>query len=161
MKRAILLACAVVFVAALAVLPGAGAASAAVPANCLGKTLHSANHVRTNGGNDLGAIQLCRDGDYWFALYISDRIMPQSHRGNGRIDHFIDGNYNASWSCDAPGGNGKVVTGEQWCVTPKLYSYSSRISFEAVGYEDYRADGYWITYAIGKTLRCNRFVGCV
>jgi hypothetical protein len=142
------------------IAPTMSSAAEVSVANCNGYTLHSASHVTRNGAA-VGAVQLCRDGDRWFAIFISYRTMPSGHWANAYLDHYVNGVYSgATWSCDADGGNDHVIPGQTWCVTPKIFSNSASVSFKAYAFEYYDPTGGWDIYAAGFTQRCNKYVGC-
>jgi hypothetical protein len=157
-------------------LAAPGSASAAVGpavANCNGHVLLSASYVRASDGTRFGAIQLCRDGDHYFAIYINywydpgeplpppQGPMPDGQFANAWLYRYLDGDFVDRFSCDDPGGNDHVLPGQTWCVTPKIYAPSSRVTFRGAGFGYWWDGTKWVHVASGWTQRCNRHVGCV
>lgn len=164
MGKKILLICAALILGFFIAPGSANAQTSAAVDNCNGHTLHSADNVvvRNSDIGAVGSVQLCRDGDNWFAMIISHGPMPSGHWANAILRHYENGvPTGAQWSCDSPGGNGHVLPGQTWCMTPKIYSNATVITFKALGYEYFDESGGWDVYADGATLRCNKHVGCI
>ncbi len=169
----VLLACTLAMVGIVTVAGPASATVEAAVANCNGHTLVSANYVRDSTGYRYGAIQLCRSGDHYFAIYINygydpgepnkpvQGPMPDGEFANAWLYRYLDGVYVDRFSCDDSGGNGHVLPGQTWCVTPLIYAPSSRVTFRGAGFVYYWDGAQWVHVASGWTQRCNRHVGCV
>jgi hypothetical protein len=137
-------------------VPSAPAAAApAAAAACSGSALVSANYVRLFGGSPVvGAIQLRRDSCYRYWGVIT---MYEPMRANtfaiAYIIKYTSGRKGKPISCDASGGNGRVVRGQTTCRTPKLSGRPSNITFVASGHEFQNGGGGWTRISWGQTRR--------
>ncbi|GAB2964739.1 hypothetical protein [Saccharothrix stipae] len=152
--RALTLAVAVASVLGpLAAAPAMARATAQV-ANCNGHTVVSADYVTTTSGSELGAVQLCRNDDSYFAMYINYGPLPAGRTANAWLYRYLDGAPAGQWNCDSPGGNGHVAPGQTWCVTPQILAPSSRVTFIAKG----TVYSGGVAIAQGWTRECNRYI---
>lgn len=145
---------AILLSALAAILALAPATASAAPRNCDGATLVSANYVRLSNGSGTiaGAIQLCRTGTNWFAMYIHYSIMSPERRGVGILQRWHNGVFDASRSCT-------VSPGQTWCKTTTLPGPDNSYWFRGAGLYQAWQSGRWVTIGEGYTSRCN-LSGC-
>jgi hypothetical protein len=134
--------------------PVATAAPAPV-ARCTGSALVSADYVRLFGGSPVvGSIQLRRDSCY---RYWGQIIMYEPMKANtfaiAYIIKYTNGKAGKPISCDARGGNGRVVKGQTTCHTPRIAGRSSTLKFVASGHEFQNGGGGWTRISWGQTKR--------
>ncbi|HZO64380.1 MAG TPA: hypothetical protein VFB74_05210 [Kribbellaceae bacterium] len=136
--------------------PSAPAAAApAAAAACSGSALVSANYVRLFGGSPVvGAIQLRRDScyRYWGVITMYEPMKANTF-AIAYIIKYTSGRKGKPISCDASGGNGRVVRGQTTCRTPKLGGRPSNITFVASGHEFQNGGGGWTRISWGQTRR--------
>lgn len=152
MKRLSLLLCGLAMMLGMATVPSAASADVApAVANCLGHTLVSANYVKSSSGLPWGAIQLCRNGNSFFALHVHyvsypppvHGPMPSGFEGSAYL-HSSTGFY---WSCSVP-------VGSTWCATSQVTILPGE-AFRARGVV-WQWDGLkWVAKADGWTKWCN------
>lgn len=166
MKKLSLLFCALATMTTVLFGPGnASADVSAAVANCNGYTVVDAHYVVEDRWA-WGSVQLCRDGDYYWGIYINyargrypyvQGAMPYGEFANVVLDRYYNGEY-STFTCDSPGGNVHVIPGQTWCRTPKIYAPSSNVTFVAIG-KGYRWNGSkWVNVANGVTRECNRYI---
>jgi len=129
------------------------APSATAAAACSGSVLVSADYVRLFGGSPVvGSIQLRRDSchRYWGQI-----IMYEPMKANtfaiAYIMKYTNGRRSQPISCDAPGGNGRVVQGQTTCRTPKISAKSADIKLVASGHEFQNGGNGWTRISWGQT----------
>lgn len=153
MKRTTAILAGTALVTAVLTVAGGGTAGASTP-NCqhhLGDgAVRSATAVLTNTGQDtIGAIQLCKDSSsrYW-AYMVMYSPLPRDRWANVTLGAYWDGSGQATYSCDAPGGNGHILPGQTMCWTPKIYGTSTRWTYDMTGVAYARtSSGGWDDYA--------------
>ena len=131
-------------------------------ANCNGHSVVSASYVRRFSDNKaLGAIQLCRNGNHWFSMFIyyGDQL-PSGHIGNARKWFVRNWEILGQQSCADSGGSGYAAGSTTWCTSPQDYpagdpTQQRRGEGELLQY----VNGKWVEYARGYTLLCN-YNGC-
>lgn len=96
-------------------------------------TVVSANYVKTPSGAQSAAIQLCRSGSYYWAYMVKYSSMPTGYWGNAFLFRYTNGNLDATWSCNATGGNKYIEPGQTMCWTPRVYAPYSSTTFLAQG----------------------------
>ncbi len=176
MRKLVLLSAALAMMVGMVTATGTASASVGPDVlNCNGHVLLSASYVKAAAPDPyrFGAVQLCRDGDYYFAIYINYSYdpggptpppqgpMPDEQFANAWLYRYLDGQFVDRFSCDDPGGNDHLVPGDKWCVTPKIYAPSSRVTFAGAGFQYVWYNEEWVHVGSGWTQRCNRHVGCV
>lgn len=111
---------------------------------------------RWDGLVNLGAIQLCKSSsEYYWAYVVFYSPVPTGNWGNAYLDHYIDGQYTGSYTCNASGGNGWVRPGQTQCWTPKVPGVGSRHTFRARGYQwegPYPAQNFRQGYGVTATV---------
>jgi hypothetical protein len=162
-KRALL----VIGALLVSLLGYAGTASAATFQNCNGKTVISAQYIKSSSGSKYGSIQLCRDGGSYFGMYISYRHdgsdqqgpLPSGVLGNAFIYRYVNGQYQGRLSCDdtSYGGNEHLVAGDTMCVTGRYAYTGGQQTYRAYGLT-YWWTGQWTQGAEGHTARCTAVV---
>ncbi len=95
-------------------------------------TVVSADHVDGPWGV-LGAIQLCRNGSYYWAYLVEYEPVPRGAWAIAHLFRYQNGVRNGVWSCNTSGGNGHIEPGQTMCWTPRIYAPSGSITFMATG----------------------------
>jgi hypothetical protein len=160
MKRATFVLCALTVLGLLTVPRAASADASLAVANCNGYTLVSAQYVTTPAGFPYGAVQLCRNGDDFFVIFIHYVSypppvygpMPTGYFGNALLYRYTNGVYSGRWDCSS--GNGVVLPGQTWCVTQQV-DLQAGDTFKAQGAVDRWDGSKWVLAASGWTQRCN------
>ncbi len=130
-------------------IPGASAAS------CSGSMLVSAGYVRLFGGSPVvGSIQLRRDSchRYWGELTMYEPMKSNTF-AIAYIVKFTNGRAGKPISCDARGGNGRVVQGQRTCHTPRISGRAGNVRMAASGHEFQNGGGGWTRISWGQTRR--------
>jgi hypothetical protein len=127
----------------------------AAAAGCSGSVLVSAGYVRLFGGSPVvGSIQLRRDSchRYWGQV-----IMYEPMKSNtfaiAYIVKYTNGKAGKPISCDARGGNGRVVKGQTTCHTPRISGKAGSVRMAASGHEFQNGGGGWTRISWGQTRR--------
>ncbi|NUT99298.1 MAG: hypothetical protein HOY78_45565 [Saccharothrix sp.] len=135
------------------VTPGVASAEA----NCGGAgTVVSANYVKNRTtGTEVGAIQLCRDGNgYYFAWLQLYYTMSTGQYANAFLRAWPDATTGTEYlqspdRCDN-GGSGKIIAPDRECNTAHVYYTDPSATYRADGYV-YASSGAII--AAGATAR--------
>lgn len=100
----------------------------------------AASYVRLFGSRTvIGSVQLCRQGDYYWAYIVFYDYMPSGKWGTAVLEIVRDG-VKYQWGCDSSpqgspnGGNGRVLPGQNRCWTPKVYANIYTDLIRAIGY---------------------------
>lgn len=128
-------------------------ASGASAAGCTGSVLVSADYVRLFGGSPVvGSIQLRRDScyRYWGQITMYDSMKSNTF-AIAYVTRFTDGVAGDPVSCDADGGNGRVVTNQTTCRTPRVSARSRNVKVVASGHEFQNGGGGWTRISWGQT----------
>ena len=128
-------------------------APGAAAAGCSGSVLVSADYIRLFGGSPVvGSIQLRRDSCY---RYWGQVTMYAPMRSNTSamafVTRFTDGVGSDPVSCDDDGGNGRVVTNQTTCRTPRVPARSANVKVVASGHEYQNGGGGWTRISWGQT----------
>lgn len=137
-------------------VPGPGRAPAASASTaCTGSALVSADYVRLFGGSPVtGAIQLRRDScyRYWGEITMYEPMKADTF-AIAYIIKYTSGSKGSPISCDAPGGNGRVVKGQTTCRTPRIDGSAGNLTFIASGHEFQNGGSGWTRVSWGQTRR--------
>ncbi|MEA5362933.1 hypothetical protein VA596_25615 [Amycolatopsis sp., V23-08] len=79
----------------------------------------------------VGEVQLCRQGDLYFAFVLFDQAMTASQYAQAYLVRYDQGVPVGTVTCDSSGGNGKVLPGQRRCWTPNLNGQAARYTFVA------------------------------
>jgi hypothetical protein len=114
----------------------------------------SAQYVRYKNSPEIyGAVQLRRDTcyQYWGYVQLYKPVPSSRTRANAFLVYWEEGTRQYILSCEDPGGNGYVTTGQTTCRTPKK-SRALVDGFMASAYGQVLPDGgAWSTFATGQT----------
>jgi hypothetical protein len=131
----------------------ADAPQALAAPTCSGSVLVSADYVRLFGGSPVvGSIQLRRDScyRYWGQIIMYEPMKPNTF-AIAYIMKYTGGRRSDPISCDAPGGNGRVVEGQTTCRTPKISARNGDIKLVASGHEFQNGGNGWTRISWGQT----------
>lgn len=115
----------------------------------------SASYVRINGnGTAVGAVQLCKSStSYYWGYVVFYSAMPTGYWGQAYLDHYRNGAYIDTHTCDSSGGNLYVKPGQTRCWTPKIYAPSTSDTFQVQGVRYAGTYPYGTWNAWGLTAR--------
>jgi serine/threonine protein kinase len=86
----------------------------------------------TSPHEKVGAIQLCRDATYYWAYLVRYKSLPSGQWANAYLDRFVDGHFDARFSCAATThANGVMTGGGHECWTPKVSGTATNRTFQA------------------------------
>jgi hypothetical protein len=127
----------------------------AAAAGCSGSVLVSAGYVRLFGGSPVvGSIQLRRDSchRYWGQVVMYEPMKSNTF-AIAYIVKYTNGKAGKPISCDARGGNGRVVKGQTTCHTPRISGQAGNVRMAASGHEFQNGGGGWTRISWGQTRR--------
>jgi hypothetical protein len=127
----------------------------AAAAGCSGSVLVSAGYVRLFGGSPVvGSIQLRRDSchRYWGQVIMYEPMKSKTF-AIAYIVKYTNGKAGKPISCDARGGNGRVVKGQTTCHTPRISGKAGNVRMAASGHEFQNGGGGWTRISWGQTRR--------
>jgi hypothetical protein len=141
---------------AIALIPAPAGAKVAVTQACSENVapVEIANLTAIRGGAIKGRIELRRDTchQYWAYLKLNAAISDSHSQATAVLAYWEEGVQRPGFTCNSPGGNGYITTGQTSCRTGKL-SYVLIDALQATGHLDFRLDESdpWIGTATGKT----------
>ncbi|MET7278135.1 hypothetical protein ABZS29_07890 [Kribbella sp. NPDC005582] len=108
------------------------------------------------GGTRIGTIHLKRDTcyRYWGYLKLNEPLDTDSRATAGLVWQNEFGPQ-PGITCNSPGGNGFITTGQTSCYTRRISRDDGIFTFQAFAHEDFQnlGEGPWVVVAQGKTVQ--------